>query len=83
MEVNWMIFDRVKLAIVDQLGGSPDRITLETHFIKDLQADSLDAAEIIIALEDEYGIEIPEEDAENFQVVADLVNYVEAKVAAL
>ena len=75
-----MIFDKVKDFIVDQLGGSPDRITLYTHFIKDLQADSLDAAEIIIACEDEYGIEIPEEDAENFQVVNDLVKYIEERI---
>lgn len=80
MEVNWMIFDKVKIFIVDQLGGSPDRITPETHFIKDLQADSLDAAEIIIACEDEYNIEIPEEDAENFQVVSDLVKYIEERI---
>ncbi len=75
-----MIFDKVKVFIVDQLGGSPDRITLDTHFIKDLQADSLDAAEIIIACEDEYGIEIPEEDAEQFQVVNDLVKYIEDRI---
>lgn len=75
-----MIFDKVKIFIVDQLGGSPDRITPETHFIKDLQADSLDAAEIIIACEDEYNIEIPEEDAENFQVVNDLVKYIEERI---
>ena len=75
-----MIFDKVKIFIVDQLGGSPDRITPKTHFIKDLQADSLDAAEIIIACEDEYNIEIPEEDAENFQVVSDLVKYIEERI---
>ena len=75
-----MVFDKVKIFIVDQLGGNPDNITLETHFIKDLMADSLDAAEIIIACEDEYGIEIPEEDAENFQVVNDLVKYIEERI---
>ena len=49
------------------------------NLMKDLEADSLDAVEIIMAIEDEYDIEIPDEDAERFQTVSDLVNYIEAK----
>ena len=74
-----MIIDKVKEFIVDQLGVNPDEITMETHLMKDLEADSLDAVEIIMAIEDEYDIEIPDEDAERFQTVSDLVNYIEAK----
>ena len=74
-----MIIDKVKEFIVDQLGVNPDDITMETHLMKDLEADSLDAVEILMAIEDEYDIEIPDEDAERFQTVSDLVNYIEAK----
>ena len=74
-----MTFDRIKEIIIDQLGVSEDEIKPETNLMKDLEADSLDAVEIIMAIEDEYDIEIPDEDAEKFQTVADLVNYVEAR----
>ena len=52
-------------------------MTMDTNMMKDLSADSLDAVEIIMAIEDEYGIEIPDEEAEKFQTVRDLVKYVE------
>ena len=55
-------------------------VTMDTHLMKDLEADSLDAVEIIMAIEDEYGIEIPDEDAEKFQSVSDLVKFVEANL---
>ena len=58
-------------------GREDDEITMETHLMKDLEADSLDAVEIIMAIEDEYGIEIPDEEAEKMQTVGDLVRYVE------
>ena len=54
-----------------------DAISMETNLMKDLEADSLDAVEIIMAIEDEFDIEIPDEDAEKFQTVEDLVKYVE------
>lgn len=72
-----MIFDKVKAIIVEQLQVDEDEITMETNLMKDLSADSLDAVEIIMAIEDEYGIEIPDEEAEKIQTVADLVKYVE------
>lgn len=74
-----MIIDKIKAIIVEQLGVSADEIELETSLMKDLEADSLDAVEIILAIEDEYGIEIPDDDAEQFQTVSDLVNYVEER----
>ena len=72
-----MVFDKVREIIVEQLGVDEDKVTLETHLMKDLEADSLDAVEIIMAIEEEYGIEIPDEEAEKFQIVADLVAYVD------
>lgn len=72
-----MIFDKIKDIIIDQLQVEESDVDMDTNLMKDLSADSLDAVEIIMAIEEEYGIEIPDEDAENFQTVADLVKYVE------
>ena len=72
-----MTFDKIKELIAEQLGVDEDSITLETNLIKDLEADSLDAVEIIMAIEETYDFEIPDEEAEKFQTVQDLVNYVE------
>ena len=72
-----MVFDKVKELIVEQLDVDPSLITEETDFMKDLEADSLDAVEIILGVEDEYGIEIPDDVAENFTKVGDIVKYVE------
>ena len=72
-----MIFDKIKELIAEQLGVEEDVITMDTNLMKDLEADSLDAVEIIMAIEDEYDIEVPDEDAEKFQTVTDIVKYVE------
>ena len=72
-----MVFEKVKELIVEQLDIDPEIITMETDFMKDLEADSLDAVEIILGVEDEYGIEIPDEVAENFTKVGDIVKYIE------
>ena len=72
-----MIFDEIKDIIIDQLQVDESEVTMDTNLLKDLSADSLDAVEIIMAIEEEYGIEIPDEDAETFQTVGDLVRYVE------
>ncbi|MGI6737006.1 MAG: acyl carrier protein [Anaerovoracaceae bacterium] len=74
-----MTFDKIKDIIVEQLGVEPDDVKMDTHLMKDLEADSLDAVEIIMAIEEEYGIEIPDEEAEKFQKVSDIVNYVDEK----
>jgi acyl carrier protein len=68
---------QVKEIIVDQLGVEEEAVTMETHLMKDLEADSLDAVEIIMAIEEEFDIEVPDEEAEKFQVVGDIVKYVE------
>ena len=75
-----MVFEKVREIIVEQLGVEESDVTMDTHLMKDLEADSLDAVEIIMAIEDEYGIEIPDEDAEKFQSVSDLVKFVEANL---
>ena len=75
-----MVFEKVREIIVEQLKVDESDVTMDTHLMKDLEADSLDAVEIIMAIEDEYGIEIPDEDAEKFQSVSDLVKFVEANL---
>lgn len=75
-----MVLDAIKRMIIDQLGVSEDELQLETNLMKDLEADSLDAVEIIMAIEDEYDIEIPDEDAERFQTIGDIVSYVEKAI---
>ena len=72
-----MVFDKIKEIIMEQLQVEESEITMETNLRKDLSADSLDAVEIIMAIEDEFGIEIPDEEAETIQTVQDLVRFVE------
>lgn len=72
-----MVFEKIKALIAEQLDVDASTITMDTDFMKDLEADSLDAVEIILGVEDEYGIEIPDEVAENFTKVGDIVKYVE------
>jgi acyl carrier protein len=71
--------ERIKNIIVEQLSVAPEEVTPEASFIEDLGADSLDIVELIMALEEEYDIEIPDEDAEKIQTVQDVTNYIEKK----
>jgi len=75
-----MAFEVIKKIIAEQLKVDESIITMDTHLMKDLEADSIDAVEIIILIEEKYGIEIPDDDAEKFQRVGDLVRYVEGRV---
>ncbi|MBR0127507.1 MAG: acyl carrier protein [Firmicutes bacterium] len=75
-----MVLETVKSIIIDQLKVSGDDITLETDLINDLDADSLNAVEIIMAIEDEYEITIPDEEAEKMRTVGDIVKYLELRV---
>ncbi len=71
------IAEKVKKMIVEQLGVNESEVVPEAKFIDDLGADSLDIVELVMALEDEYGIEIPDEDAEKIETVGDAVRYIE------
>jgi acyl carrier protein len=73
------IEDRVKDIIVDQLGVDPDEVKAESHFIDDLGADSLDTVELVMAFEEEFNIEIKDEDAEKIQTVKDVIQYLKDK----
>lgn len=74
------IFEKVKAVIADKLSVEPEKITLETRFIEDLDADSLDTVELIMGLEDEFGLEISDEDAEKIRTVKDAVAYIQSKL---
>jgi len=76
---NTSIEQRVKKIIVDQLGVKEDQVTPEAKFIEDLGADSLDTVELVMALEEEFGQEIPDEEAEKLQSVGDVIKYVEER----
>ncbi|MEW6096694.1 MAG: acyl carrier protein [bacterium] len=70
-------FERIKRIIIDQLGVNEDQVTAEASFVDDLGADSLDTVELVMAFEEEFGIEIPDEDAEKILTIGDAVNYIE------
>lgn len=71
------VFEKVREIISEQLDVDIDSITLDTSFINDLESDSLDIVELIMALEEEFDIEFPDEDAEKISTVQDAVNYIE------
>lgn len=72
-------FDKVRDIVVEQLGVEADEVSLESTFIDDLGADSLDIVELIMAFEEEFSIEIPDEAAEKIKTVQDVVNYIDQK----
>ncbi|ABP67198.1 acyl carrier protein [Caldicellulosiruptor saccharolyticus DSM 8903] len=75
--MNSEIFEKVRKIIADKLDIEEDKITPESSFLDDLGADSLDIVELIMELEEEFNIEIPDEDAEKIRTVADAVKYIE------
>jgi acyl carrier protein len=72
------MYGKVKAIIVDQLGVEEEEVTLESSFIEDLGADSLDIVELIMALEEEFEIEVPDEDAEKLLSVSDALEYIKS-----
>ena len=76
------VSDRVRAIIAEQLGVKLEEVTDAASFIEDLGADSLDTVELVMALEEEFGIEIPDEDAEKMVTVGDAIKYIEQKAAA-
>ncbi len=76
-EVKWLdIFSKVKDIVVEQLGVDEEEVTEQASFVDDLGADSLDIVELVMALEEEFDLEIPDEDAEKIATVGDAVNYI-------
>ena len=73
------IEEKVKDIIVEQLGVTPEQVTPAASFIEDLGADSLDTAELVMAFEEEFNVEVPDEDAEKLQSVGDVIKYIEEK----
>ena len=71
------VADKVKGIIVEQLGVDEEEVTPDASFVDDLGADSLDTVELVMAFEEEFGIEIPDEDAEKIQSVRDAISYIE------
>lgn len=74
-----MIFDEVVDILVDQLDVEKDKITMESSIIENLGADSLDVVDLVMSLEEEFGIEIPDDQIENMKTVGDIVKYIEEK----
>lgn len=75
------ILDKVKAVVVEKLGVEADQVTPEARFIEDLGADSLDIVELVMGLEDEFGLEISDEEAENIRTVGDAIKFIQEKVA--
>ena len=73
------VADKVKSIIVEQLGVDEEEVTADASFVDDLGADSLDTVELVMAFEEEFSVEVPDEDAEKLQTVGDVVKYIEEK----
>ena len=73
------MLEKIKEIVVEQLGVEMDQVTLESSFVEDLGADSLDTVELIMAFEEEFDVEIPDADAEKIKTVKDVVTYIESK----
>ena len=73
-----MVFEKIRDSLCDQLDLDEDKVTMESSIVDDLGADSLDVVDLIMSLEEEFDIEIPDEEIENIKLVGDLVKYIEA-----
>ncbi len=73
------LFDDIKEVVVEQLSVSPDEVKEDSKFVEDLGADSLDVVELVMALEEKFDIEIPDDEAEKIQTVKDVIDYIESK----
>ena len=72
-----MVFEKIKKMLAEQLEASEDDMTMETDIAEDLEADSLDVVELLMLIEDEFDVEIPDEEIENLKTIGDVVNYIQ------
>ena len=75
-----MVFEKVKQILSEQLGVDVDEMSADTNIAKDLGADSLDVVELLMAIEDEFSVEIPDEEIENIKTIGDLVDYIQSNM---
>lgn len=72
-----MVFERIREIICDQLDLEEDKVTMDSDIMEDLEADSLDVVDLVMSIEDEFGLEVPDDQIENFRTVGDVVRYIE------
>lgn len=73
-----MVFEKIKTILAEQLGADADEMTMDTNIAKDLGADSLDVVELLMSIEDEFEVEIPDEEIENIKTIGELVDYIQS-----
>ena len=72
-----MVFERIREIICDQLDLEEDKATMDSYIMEDFEADSLDVVDLVMSIEDEFGLEVPDDQIENFRTVGDVVRYIE------
>ena len=72
-----MVFERIREIICDQLDLEEDKVTMDSYIMEDFEADSLDVVDLVMSIEDEFGLEVPDDQIENFRTVGDVVRYIE------
>ena len=77
-----MVFERIREIICDQLDLEEDKVTMDSDIMEDFEADSLDVVDLVRSIEDEFGLEVPDDQIENFRTVGDVVRYIEEKSGA-
>ena len=75
-----MVFEKIKSILAEQLGADEEDMTMDTDIAKDLGADSLDVVELLMSIEDEFEVEIPDEEIENIKTIGELTEYIQARV---
>lgn len=72
-----MVFEKIKAILCEQLDLEEEKVTMESDIVEDFEADSLDVVDLVMSIEDEFGVEVPDEEIENFKTVGDVVRYIE------
>lgn len=72
-----MVFEKIKAILCDQLDLEEDRVTMDSDIVEDFEADSLDVVDLVMSIEDEFSVEVPDEEIEKFKTVGDVVRYIE------